>query len=414
MAVTTILDYVLAQRIESSRRHRRHWLILSLAGNLGLLFYFKYAPFALSSIETVVHWLSPITESWHCTTLLALTLPPGISFYTFQTLSYILDVYRGGTTAERNFFRFAGFVSFFPHLVAGPLTRHHQLIPPLANVAKSGIRPSWPDGIFLFSVGLCKKVIVADQIAAIIDPALASPHLLSPCMAWLALLGFTIQIYFDFSGYTDMAIGLGRLMGIELPQNFNDPYKALNPSDFWRRWHITLSSWIRDYLYLSLGGSQGGAVKTVRNVVVTMFLAGLWHGARWNFALWGLYHAFWLAVYHQSRRRWDSMPTRLQRITMFIIAMAGWLLFRAESINHLRAWTSAMIQHSSGFGFDWTALSLGLIIAMGTAVLAVKPVASHTGFLRTLGPGEQIALGAATVVSILMIQQTSAFIYYQF
>lgn len=254
MLVTTILDYFLAQWIETATfvPFRRGLLLISLCGNLGLLMYFKYSGLFLHTAQKI--WaLGANSGTFPWFRYLDVILPAGISFYTFQTLSYILDVYHGTAKAEHNFWEFAAFVSFFPHLVAGPLTRHHQLIPQLQKIKREGIVSRWDGGVLLFAIGLCKKTLLADRIGDLIDPLLSDFTTVGLPAAWLLLLGYALQIYFDFSGYSDMAIGLGRLFGIELPQNFDSPYQALNPSDFWRRWHITLSQWLRDYLYIPLG-----------------------------------------------------------------------------------------------------------------------------------------------------------------
>ena len=263
MLFTTTLDYFLAIKLEktTTKAKRKAILLISLCGNLGLLFMFKYA--GLFGFHT----------------LLSLGLPAGISFYTFQTLSYMIDVYRKDCPAERSFWKFACFVSFFPHLVAGPLTRHDQLIPQLDKIEEQGIGPQWEAGIFIFAIGLSKKVLIADRVGSLIDPLLVNIPQLTFLSGWLTVVGYAMQIYFDFSGYSDMAIGLGRLFGIELPQNFNSPYKALNPSDFWRRWHMTLSRWLKDYLYIPLGGNRCSPARTNLNLLITMGLGGFWHGA---------------------------------------------------------------------------------------------------------------------------------------
>jgi alginate O-acetyltransferase complex protein AlgI len=277
MLITTVVDYWVAIAVERERRPRRRgwFLAVSLAGNLGMLAYFKYSGLMVRTVEQGLVGLG-LESSAGAFRWFEVVLPAGISFYTFQTLAYIVDVWRGQAPAERNFVRFAGFVSFFPHLVAGPLTRHHQLIPQLARIARTGITPRWREGILLFSVGLCKKVLIADRLGNLIDPMLAPPLALDASQAWLGLLGYAFQIYFDFSGYSDMAIGLGRLFGIELPQNFNSPYKAASPSHFWRRWHMTLSLWLRDYLYVPLGGNRCSPARRRFNLMATMVLGGLW------------------------------------------------------------------------------------------------------------------------------------------
>jgi len=298
MLVTTTVDYLVALGIaRQTAARRRGWLLgVSLAGNLGMLAYFKYSGLLVHTAERAADVLGLVrgdtSFGWF-----EVVLPAGISFYTFQTLSYIIDVWRGDAPAERNFIRFAAFVSFFPHLVAGPLTRHHQLIPQLARIAERGIAARWQEGTFLFCVGLSKKVLIADRLGNLVDPLLTPTSTLDLAHAWLALFGYAFQIYFDFSGYSDMAIGLGRLFGIELPQNFNSPYKAVSPRDFWRRWHMTLSFWLRDYLYISLGGNRCPPARRRFNLMATMVLGGLWHGASWTFAAWGAWHGLLLLLH---------------------------------------------------------------------------------------------------------------------
>src|SRR5262252_8881602 len=329
MLVTTAVDYAVAIAIErEARPRRRAWLLgASLLGNLGLLAYFKYSSLlARTAGEALVFLgLGPST-SW--SRWLEVALPAGISFYTFQTLAYVIDVWRGEAPAERNFIRFAAFVSFFPHLVAGPLTRHHQLIPQLARIAETGIAARWQEGTFLFCVGLSKKVLIADRLGNLVDPMLAPTAPLDLVHAWLALLGYAFQIYFDFSGYSDMAIGLGRLFGIELPQNFNSPYKAVSPRDFWRRWHMTLSFWLRDYLYISLGGNRCGPARRRFNIMATMVLGGLWHGASWTFAAWGAWHGL-LLLAHGELAWWDRLGVTARRNLTFFFVTLGWVFFRA-------------------------------------------------------------------------------------
>lgn len=394
MLVTTVLDFLVAPKIAaaSSRPGRRAWLGLSLCGNLGLLFWFKYA-----------NLFSPG---------LGVILPAGISFYTFQTLSYVIDVYRGDCPAERNFWKFAGFVSFFPHLVAGPLTRHHQLIPPLTRISEEGVRPHWEAGLMLFSIGLCKKVLIADRIAAFSDPIIDSIATAGPAQAWLALLGYSLQIYFDFSGYSDMAIGLGRLFGIELPQNFNSPYQALDPIDFWRRWHMTLSSWLRDYLYIPLGGNRLGEGRRRVNLIITMVLGGLWHGANWTFAAWGLYHGLLLTLTHRWQEPWSSLPPALRRAGTFTAVTLGWVLFRSPDFGHAALWFSRLFGYSESAGGP----PAPLLALCAAALLAVLFAPNASSFRRwdELPLAARAALGAALGFGIIMMDGTSRFLYFQF
>lgn len=415
MLVTTVVDYRVAIAIERAPRRavRRGILIVSLVGNLGMLAYFKYSGLLAASLEQAVRAAGLGGGGWSARWL-EVVLPAGISFYTFQTLSYVLDVWRGDAPAERNFVRFVGFVSFFPHLVAGPLTRHHQLIPQLAAIAQDGIAPRWRAGVFLFGLGLAKKVLIADRLGNLVDPILAHPDQLDLLASWLTLLGYSFQIYFDFSGYSDMAIGLGRLFGIELPQNFNSPYKAVSPRDFWRRWHMTLSAWLRDYLYISLGGNRCSPVRRRLNLMLTMLLGGLWHGANWTFAAWGLWHGG-LLVLHQGLPAWDRRLSLFwQRNLTFLLVTLGWVFFRAETFAHAGHWFAGLAgAHGLASGLS---VAVGALLGLEVVCLGIVRLCPNSLEipLEWLGPLPQAALGVAVAVSILLMNYSSKFLYFQF
>jgi alginate O-acetyltransferase complex protein AlgI len=415
MLLTTAVDYWVAIAIAGEGRPRtRRWLLaLSLTGNLGMLAYFKYSGLLARTTEQALVTLG-LEQAAHASRWFEVVLPAGISFYTFQTLSYIIDVWRGKAPAERNFVRFAGFVSFFPHLVAGPLTRHHQLIPQLARIAEMGITARWQAGMFLFCIGLAKKVLIADRLGNLIDPLLVPPLTLDMPRAWLALLGYAFQIYFDFSGYTDMAIGLGRLFGIELPQNFNSPYKAVSPRDFWRRWHMTLSFWLRDYLYISLGGNRCSEARQRVNLMVTMVLGGLWHGANWTFAAWGAWHGALLVV-HRELPGWErALSGFWQRNVTFFFVTLGWVFFRAENFGHAAQWF-ACLAGAHGVAAPWsqeTLALLGLVVAC-LAIVRLFPNSLELP-LEGLGALPQVGLATATAVSLLLMNYGSKFLYFQF
>ena len=414
MLLTTCVDYWVAILIERETRPRaRRWLlVVSLAGNLGLLAYFKYSGLMARTAEQALALLG-LAGSGASVGWLEVVLPAGISFYTFQTLSYIIDVWRGQTRAVRNFVLFAGFVSFFPHLVAGPLTRHHQLIPQLARIADTGIDPRWKAGILLFAVGLAKKVLIADRLGNLIDPLLGHPLELDAPRAWLGLLGYAFQIYFDFSGYSDMAIGLGRLFGIELPQNFNSPYKATSPSDFWRRWHMTLSFWLRDYLYITLGGNRCTPARRRFNLMATMILGGLWHGANWTFAAWGTWHGA-LLVLHQSVPAWERVSAFWQRNLTFLLVTLGWVFFRAESFAHAGQWF-ASLAGVHGLVAPWTQETLALAGLVAVCLVIVRACPNSLELpLERLGAWPQASLAAATAASVLLMNYGSKFLYFQF
>jgi alginate O-acetyltransferase complex protein AlgI len=414
MLVTTVVDFWVAIAIAREHRPRaRGWLLaVSLAGNLGMLAYFKYSGLFVRTAASVLVALG-LEESAGASRWFEVILPAGISFYTFQTLAYIIDVWRGQAPAERNFVRFAGFVSFFPHLVAGPLTRHHQLIPQLARIAAIGIDPRWREGLLLFAVGLCKKVLIADRLGNLVDPLLAPPLTLDAPRAWLALLGYAFQIYFDFSGYSDMAIGLGRLFGIELPQNFASPYKATSPSDFWRRWHMTLSAWLRDYLYITLGGNRCSPARRRVNVMATMVLGGLWHGAHWTFAAWGTWHGL-LLVLHHGLPAWERMSAFWQRNITFLVVTLGWVFFRAESFGHAAQWF-ASLAGVHGLAAPWTPETTGLAGLVLLCLLIVRLAPNSLELpLGRLGAVPQVGLAGATATALLLMNYGSKFLYFQF
>jgi D-alanyl-lipoteichoic acid acyltransferase DltB (MBOAT superfamily) len=335
LVFSTVLDYTVALAIEATDRPGRRKLLLacSLAGNLGVLATFKYFNFFLDSFASTLGAIGFSGELGH----LQVLLPVGISFYTFQTLSYTIDVYRGSLPARRSLLDVAVFVAFFPQLVAGPIVRASDFLPQL------DLRPRYDDrrtldGVRLIFRGLAKKVLIADTLAvAIVDPVYAEPGAWSGAANLLATYAYALQIYCDFSGYSDAAIGSAKLLGLELPINFNRPYLAVNIRDFWARWHISLSTWLRDYLYVPLGGNRKGQWLTYRNLAITMLLGGLWHGAAWNFVLWGAFHGGWLMT-----NRWlfggGAKPAEAplaeriaRRALTFHLVCVGWVLFRAAN-----------------------------------------------------------------------------------
>jgi alginate O-acetyltransferase complex protein AlgI len=313
----------------TDERRRRLCVAVPVTADLLLLGFFKYANFGLGTARTVTGWLGHPLQVPH----LDIILPIGISFYTFHTISYIVDSYRGVIKPTRNFFEFAAYVSLFSQLVAGPIVRFRQIEQDLENLGRAD-RTRWlTRGISFFVVGLVEKVVVADSLAAFVDPALAQYQSLSTAGSWIAMLGYTFQLYFDFSGYSTMAVGLGYMFGLRIPQNFNSPYKALDPADFWRRWHISLSTCMRDYLYIPFGGNRGGTIATYRNLMLTMLIGGLWHGAAWTFVFWGGYHGVLLAVHRWQAARWDALPAWFRQGGMFLAAVIGWVFFRATSFD---------------------------------------------------------------------------------
>ena len=328
----TAIDYTAGRWIERTPHgpRRKLILILSLSANLGFLAIFKYYNFAASTIAQLLRM--PANSFW-----LDIVLPLGISFHTFQSMSYVIDVYRGEQRAIRSVTNYALYICFFPQLVAGPIVRARDFFRNLLHWQA----PSPEDvsrGIFLLTLGLTKKMAFADQFAKIANTYFGSPGAYPGMLpAWSGVLAFGLQIYFDFSGYTDMAIGMAKLLGFHFPPNFRRPYLAASITDFWHRWHISLSTWLRDYLYISFGGNRRGSWNTYRNLLLTMLLGGLWHGASWNFLIWGGYHGVLLALERAvlGKRRNDRQWTALYPVRWlltFALVMVGWVFFRAADL----------------------------------------------------------------------------------
>jgi len=338
LMASTCMDYVLGLRLEDCKdeRYRRLWLAGSVFVNVGVLVYFKYMCFFLQTAEAFAAWIG-LPVSPHT---LKIILPVGISFYTFQSMSYTIEVFRRHRPAERSFLNLATFIAFFPQLVAGPIVRATSFLPQLAEKRR------WADvdvrgALVLFMTGFFKKACISDAVAPFVDQYFADPHLYTVLSAWIAVLLYAVQIYCDFSGYTDMAIAAARLMGYELTINFDFPYFSRSITEFWRRWHISLSTWLRDYLYISLGGNRGTAAFIYRNLLLTMLLGGLWHGSRWTFVIWGGLHGLAL-IGHREWQRFAE-PWRAWRaskfgqvlftaLTFYFVCIC-WIFFRAADLT---------------------------------------------------------------------------------
>ncbi|HEY3864078.1 MAG TPA: MBOAT family O-acyltransferase [Verrucomicrobiae bacterium] len=315
-------------------RNRRIWLLISLVNNLALLLFFKYGRFVAANLNAILPWHLPDPS-----TLMPLgfsyALPVGISFFTFQSLSYTIDFYFGNVERERNFLRFATFVCFFPQLMAGPIERAKHLLPQLRQFPPIR-RENFTDGLSLFLVGLFKKLALANYLAFYVERVYDNPKAFGAPALMLATFAFAWQIYFDFSGYTDMARGIARLLGFNLILNFNNPYLAAGLGEFWTRWHISLSSWFRDYVYIPLGGNRRGPVKMYRNLLVTFLLSGFWHGAAWTFVIWGGLHALGVMATRELERSTfyrEQAPRWLKQAAVFLFVCFTWIFFRAESLG---------------------------------------------------------------------------------
>jgi alginate O-acetyltransferase complex protein AlgI len=411
LAFSTLVSYLaglgLLRWTDAGRR--RACLVLSVASDLAVLGFFKYADFGLSSFAVVTRWagfdvhVSPLN----------IILPIGISFYTFHSISYIVDAYRGTITPTRNFWEYATYVSLFSQLVAGPIVRFRQIESDLEHIESADRRRYLDRGWSFFAIGMIEKVLIADTIAALINPAFERYSQLSTADAWLCMLGYSYQLYFDFAGYSDMAVGLGYLFGIRIPQNFSSPYKSRSIAEFWRRWHISLSSWLRDYLFQPLGGFFGARWQRARNLAITMALGGLWHGAAWTFVVWGLYHGILMAAYGTVGGGWDRLPSLARRVGTFGLVLLGWVVFRSKTLGMAGTMLRKMFVFEPGFTIT---AGIGLI---GTLLIAAW--LSHVGpnsfeLSHEWGGGATALLAVLFVVSIAALYgaQPSPFLYFQF
>src|SRR5215471_6193872 len=412
---TTTVDYVAALAIHATEKQRRRnlWLIGSLTVNLALLGYFKYAGFFFSSLDGIGTALGAPVDL----PALNILLPIGISFYTFNSMSYTIDVWRRRVTPTRHILEYTTFVALFPHLIAGPIVRFADLQGELRNPRTRLTSQAAGIGCYFFVCGLAKKLLLADQLSPHVNRLFAHPHQLGFVSAWAAAIGYSLQLYFDFSGYSDMAVGLALLIGFRFPQNFNSPFKAVNVSDFWRRWHMSLSAWFRDYLFIPLGGSRRGPRRTVVNLLITMFLAGLWHGAWWTFVVWGLVHGAALGV-HGVLKRAGMTPrsTIVNRVLTFAFVIAAFVIFRAPNLHVAGAILSRMAGSAGVESLStMQALLPGRFILLLLGLLAFVQLAPNTWQIR-LKPRfvYGLATGVAAAVAVMSIAVPHPFIYFQF
>ena len=425
--LSTIIDYFVGLSLakETADTKRRRLLLVSLAVNLGMLGIFKYFGFFIDSFQSLL----AIAGFEADPLILKIALPVGISFYTFQTLSYTIDIYRKDLEPTRDFLDFALFVAFFPQLVAGPIERAKNLLP---NISQPRVL-SWDNvhrGAVLCLIGLIKKIVIADGVAPSVNAVYASPDpsgLAIVLATWL----FAIQIYCDFSGYTDIARGVAKMLGFRLMRNFAQPYFAADPQEFWRRWHISLSTWLRDYLYISLGGNRGGRWKTYRNLMATMTLGGLWHGAAWNFVLWGIYQGALLSIHRALTGRHNRSGEGAKRgilawfrrvfaiAIFFQVVCYGWLLFRANSFDQVTDFTGRLLGIVSSPEVytmptpPFSAmLALGFLFVWDVMVERVGDVQFYARWPMVIRAG--LYAGMIYLLAFGATTQTSAFIYFQF
>ena len=387
---------------------RKALLTLGLATNLGLLTAYKYSGFAVSIVNDATGASYPLPH---------MVLPIGISFFTFTQIAFLVDAHR--RRVERYpFVKYVLFVAFFPHLVAGPILRHYAVIPQLesSRFGRPSARMAYA-GLVFFCCGLFKKVLIADTLAPSVNALYAAAHALAMAEAWLAGLLYTLQLYFDFSGYSDMALGLALLLNVRIPLNFNSPYKSANAIEFWRRWHISLSSFLRDYLYIPLGGNRKGAARQLINIFITMLLCGLWHGAGWTFVAWGGYHGLLLIANHLWRRTGMRLPRVLGWAITFTAVLFGWVLFRAATLHDAVAIFASMAGLHAGnissiLGNDITGIALLAFLLVGWCVLT--PGTRYYAIRRRPSVAMAVWFAFLMVLGVINIFKPTEFLYFQF
>lgn len=353
MLISILLNYIIALLIDRYRKYDKLFLFIAIIFNIGMLFSFKYLNFFISNINNIFN--TNIN-------LLNITLPIGISFYTFQIFSYVIDVYKKNVSVQKNIFKLGTYIALFPQLIAGPIVRYIDVEKELDNRTHS--ISLFKDGLRRFIVGLGKKVIIANNVALIADTIFNSSLILEYgfLVIGLGLISYTLQIYFDFSGYSDMAIGLGKMFGFNFLENFNYPYISKSITDFWRRWHISLSSWFRDYIYIPLGGNRVSKIKWIRNIFAVWFLTGLWHGASWNYVIWGLYFGIILLLEKLLINKiLNKLPNIIKWIYAFTLINIGWLIFRIEDVVILKDVFINLVTFKDSYFLEFIRLNYNLI-----------------------------------------------------
>lgn len=410
---------------------RRFALGIGIFLNILFLCYFKYMNFFVANgALSLVNILLP--KSLSITSVATIMLPLGISFYTFQGMSYLIDVYRGDVHSTRNIVNFGSYLTMFPQLVAGPIVRYASIADALCH--RKLTLQSFAHGAERFIIGLAKKLLIADTLGRVADAAFALPtNELSPLAAWAGIICYTLQIYYDFSGYSDMAIGMGKMLGFSFPENFNYPYISRSIQDFWRRWHITLSGWFRDYLYIPLGGNKHGVLRTAVNLWIVFALCGFWHGAAWSFLLWGLYHGTFLVLERLFPRFFATLPRCIQHVYTIAVFMGGWVIFRARDVHHAKQYFKGLVGYwELGVQTNrvWVELfAYDVYIALIIGIIGVMPLMPYMqrwweGMSSKLNPtlfsvGEFLRMASMLALFCLCLMPLfgatyNAFIYFRF
>ncbi len=412
LIISTLVDYFVGIRLNETEDPvvRKRWIVVSLVTNLGMLGFFKYAMFLMSSWNTLIGWVGvgPTLPNYN------IVLPIGISFFTFQTMSYTIDVYRRKIKPTYDLAEFATYVALFPQLIAGPIVRYAEIMHTLKNLPVKLSRDYLTLGLFYFAVGLSKKVLIADRIDYFVAPMFTNYQNLTSGEAWIAVMGWTIQIYYDFAGYSLMAVGLGHLLGFEFPQNFNSPFKAISVSDLWKRWHLTLSSWLKDYLYVPLGGRNRRALA----LSLTMLLGGLWHGPDWTFVLWGGFHAIGLELHHRLKNvPWFPRNLVYAQIATFIYFSFSLAIFRPRNIGESYIVISKML-NLKDLVLEKVAVAPVLLLLMAAGLLwgMLGPNMIELVRIRKVKPKPiwGIVVGILVAICILYLSESGPFLYWQF
>ena len=414
MLLSIAIDYthgLLVEKYRANDKKARAFVVSSVFFNLALLFFFKYYDFIISSLAAVFPAL-PLRP-------LGVELPIGISFYTFQTMSYTIDVYRGDARAQRSVTAFGTFVTLFPQLIAGPIVKYKDVDEQLTGRRENVLQ--FASGAQTFVCGLGKKVLLANSIGQLWDVSLQNAASLTSMGALLGIAAFSFQIYFDFSGYSDMAIGLGRMLGFEFKKNFDYPYISRSVTEFWRRWHISLGSWFREYVYIPLGGSRRGRAKTYRNLLIVWALTGIWHGASWNFLLWGLWFALWLMLEKAVLlRALERVPRALQHVYALAVAVFGWVIFAIEDLSVMGGFIGALFGQNGLF--DSSALyylrlygPLFVLLALGSTPLPARLVKSALARRPAAVYAAGVCLAGLILSTAYVVDATyNPFLYFRF
>lgn len=421
--ISMIFNYSIGSTLSSYNNlkiSKKALLTFGIAGNVLLLGYYKYFDFVLQNINYLLK-----TEF----NLMNIFLPLAISFFTFQQIAYLVDSYKS-ETKEYDFLNYALFVTFFPQLIAGPIVHHKEMMPQFANLRNKVLNyKNLSIGMSLFIIGLSKKVLIADNLSPIVGRGFDEYTYLNFFEGWFVALAYTFQLYFDFSGYTDMALGISKLFNINIPANFNSPYKALNIQDFWRRWHITLSRFLRDYIYIPIGGNKSGLLNSIRNIIITFLIGGIWHGAAWTFIVWGAMHGIGLAIFRLWHKFNISMPKVVSSSVTFIFVVTSWVIFRAQNWMDAQKILSAMYGFTNfslpkinkfhiafkgaSSGMGWLTLDVLLIF---TCLLICMFIPNSNLLVNKFKPNKAWLCFIAFLCSfgIICLNQISEFLYFQF